>query len=144
MTFSSRRRRQRSIRRYWRNCRWCSGWCRRWSQWSAWRKGWIGWVGWSRALTFCSYRNYWHVSPVCLLHHIYLHLHKSSTVPVLLTFSITAEQRSAVGLKFWTQHFNKCIEINSSAIGTCQNDRGLCEVNCWFVGLSKYSVWTAL
>ena len=99
LTFSSR-----CLRRRWRSCKWscgCCNWscrcCRRCSQRYAYWRRWIGWVGWNSALTFRSYRNYRHVSPLCLSHHIYLHLHKSSTVPVLLAFSITA-----VSSQLWT------------------------------------------
>ena len=82
----------------------------------------------------------------CLPHHIYLHLHKSSTVPVLLAISITAEQQSAVNC--WTQHVNKYVQLSSSASGRCHTDRALCLIwavgNSWFVGWSKYTVWIAL
>ena len=74
-----------------------------------------------------------------LSHHIYLHLHKSSTVPVLLAFSITA-----VSCELLTQHVNIYVQLSSSASGRCHTDRALCGVSCWFVGWSKHTVWTAL
>jgi len=68
------------------------------------------------------------------------------TVPVLLAFSITVEQRSAVNC--WKQHSKQYVQLSSRTSGRCHTGRALCLIwaglNSWVVGWSKYIVWIAL
>jgi hypothetical protein len=104
--------------------------------------GWVVWVGWNRDLIFHWSWNYRHVSPFCLSHHIYQHLHK------ILHISITRDQRSTVRCELLAQHFNKYVQLCSSASGRCLSDWALClfwvGANRWFVFWSRHTVWNSL
>lgn len=95
------------------------------------------------------------ILPTCfhyLPHHNYLHLHKPSTLPIWLLFSITAEQRSAVSsqqsaVNCCTHHVNKDVQLSSSASGSCHTDRPLSGGKLLVCGLGyihTYTVWIAL
>ena len=86
---------------------------------------WTGRVGRIRTLTFRSYQNYQHVSPLCRTTSVYsCTIHHSAGLVSLQHHSRPAVSSQAVNC--CTQHVNKWIQLSSGASGRCHTNRALC------------------
>ena len=152
LKFSSRFRKQSKwivVRRRRRICELSCRWCWRFS-WrfgrGNWRKfiwncrhfswrfaSWTGWVGRIRTLTFRSYQNYQHVSPLCRTTSVYSCTIQHSAGIV----SLQHHSRLAVSIQLWTAAHNtsinkfNCLHVPVEGVTLTEHCAG---VNCWFVG----------